>query len=195
MELVTASVTEEVSKIFRRLFTPISTRSITLRPSLGSPCIARKKELMVRSNVAASSSARSRNHKAEKPAQPAATTGQNDKAQAPDKRPAVRQRPKGAPGVRLWGFVRRHEDAREKTAASELLTHDIAIWYDEKRCRFQVVSDHKIIDDLAPSEFVQFVRALRYSTTQILFKFENRHDGTAGRPLCVWSTPQATSAA
>ena len=64
---------------------------------------------------------------------------------------------------------------------------DIAICYDRIRCRFQIMSDEAVIDDLAPVEFVQFVRALRYSTNQILFKFENQNDGSAGRPICVWN--------
>jgi hypothetical protein len=109
--------------------------------------------------------------------------------------PAAAKQPHKGPGVKLWGFVRRHEDTREKAAAFELMPQDIAIWYDKKRNHFEIVSDHKVIDDLAPVEFVQFVRALRYSTTQILFKFENRCDGTAGQPVCVWSTPIRPGAA
>jgi hypothetical protein len=106
---------------------------------------------------------------------------------------AATNRPYKGPGVKLWGFVRRHQDVQEKAAGSELLPQDIAIWFDRKRSRFEIVAERKVIDDLAPMEFVQFVRALRYSTTQILFKFENRSDGTDGRPVCVWSRPTRPS--
>ena len=113
--------------------------------------------------------------------EPAETTRPADEPPARE-----RQRTRAA-GVRLWGFVRRQQDMREPTPA--LLTQDIAIWHDRKRGRFQVVSDEKVVDDLAPIEFVQFVRALRYSAVQKLFKYENQHDGTAGRAVMVWATP------
>jgi hypothetical protein len=46
------------------------------------------------------------------------------------------------------------------------------------------VADEKLMDDLAPIEFIQFIRAFRHSTTQILFKF--RYDGSARQPYMVW---------
>jgi hypothetical protein len=109
--------------------------------------------------------------------------------------PTAPNRPHKGPGAKLWGFVRRHEDIRDKVTAFAMMPQDIAIWYDKKRNRFEIVADHKVIDDLAPVEFVQFVRKLRYSATRILFKFESRSDGTAGRPVCVWSAPIKPDAA
>ncbi len=142
---------------------------------------------MVKSSVAALSPATSRKHKSENhPARPSAAADQDEKIKLIQKEPAPKRPKQRLAGVRLWGFVRRQEDVHEKT---ELLTQDIAIWYDKKRGRFQIVSEQKVVDDLAPVEFVQFVRALRFSATQILFKFENRHDGSVGRPVCVWSQP------
>jgi hypothetical protein len=108
---------------------------------------------------------------------------------------AATNRPHKGPDVKLWGFVRRHEDVQEKAAGFDLLPQDIAIWFDRKRSRFEIVAARKVIDDLAPMEFVQFVRALRFSTTQILFKFENRSDVTDGRPVRVWSAALRPSAA
>jgi hypothetical protein len=94
--------------------------------------------------------------------------------------------PRTGPGVRLWGFVRRQEDAQEKMSDANLLPQDISLWYDRNDSRFQVISDKKVIDDLAP---IEFARAMRFSTTQVLFKFENRHDGSSGRPIRVWERP------
>ena len=68
----------------------------------------------------------------------------------------------------------------------ELTESDVSLWLDRERYRFLVVVDKVVTDDLAPIEFVQFVRELRHSTTQILFKFETRLDGSVGRPFCVW---------
>lgn len=147
---------------------------------------------MVRAGVAAKREAQGPGAASDEPV-PALPAAPDDDASAATGRPVRRHR-KG-PGARLWGFVRRHEDAKDKTIGSELLPQDIALWYDRRHNRFQVVADHKVIDDLAPVEFVQFVRALRFSATQILFKFENRHDGTAGRPLRVWSAPLHPGAA
>jgi hypothetical protein len=140
---------------------------------------------MVRSSVAAQSKAQSRSAPREdpSPAMLAAPTEENAKTAR------AARRPRKGLGMRLWGFVRRHEDTLDNVAGSELLPQDIEIWYDRKRCRFQVISAQKVIDDLAPVEFVQFVRALRYSSTQILFKFDYHQDGTAGRPVRVWSPP------
>lgn len=127
---------------------------------------------------------------------PASTAPPSGPSQADvDDKPSPPKRPHKGPGVKLWGFVRRHEDARETAVQSELMPQDIAIWYDKKRSRFEIVADHKVIDDLAPVEFVQFVRALRYSNNQILFKFDNRVDGTAGRPVSVWSSQPRSGAA
>lgn len=61
---------------------------------------------------------------------------------------------------------------------------DIGLWLDEKRCRFLVVADKKLMDDLAPIEFIQFIRAFRHSTTQILYKF--RYDGAGRQSFMVW---------
>jgi hypothetical protein len=102
---------------------------------------------------------------------------------------SLTRRQRTGPGVRLWGFVRRQVDAQETTPGSDLLPQDISLWYDRNDSRFQVISDQKVIDDLAPIEFAQFVRAMRFSTNQVLFKFENRQDGTSGRPIRVWSRP------
>jgi hypothetical protein len=86
--------------------------------------------------------------------------------------------------ARLWGFVRRGRMERGEKA--ELSISDTSLWLDRERCRFLIVAEKVIKDDLAPVEFVQFVRELRHSTSQVLFKFEMRHDGTVGRPFCVW---------
>jgi hypothetical protein len=140
---------------------------------------------MVRTSVAARTKAQSRSATVQNAVRGARVPASREEDV---KSPAQRRLRKG-PGVRLWGYVRRHEDIQDNAAGSELLPQDISLWYDRTHSRFQVISDQKVIDDLAPVEFGQFVRALRFSTTQILFKFENSHDGTTGRPVRVWSTP------
>ena len=93
------------------------------------------------------------------------------------------------PRSRLWGFVRSNDGGIDEAGGKRLdmTPQDIGLWLDERRCRFLIAANKKVIDDLAPIEFAQFVRKLRHSTTQVLFKYETRHDGTAGRPRCVWS--------
>jgi hypothetical protein len=68
----------------------------------------------------------------------------------------------------------------------DMAPQDIGLWLDERRCRFLIAADKRVIDDLAPVEFAQFVHKLRHSTTQILYKYETRYDGVAGRAYCVW---------
>ncbi len=63
---------------------------------------------------------------------------------------------------------------------------EVGLWLDQENCRFLIAVDKIVIDELVPIEFAQFVRALRHSTTQILFKFEIRDDGSV-RPFNVWS--------
>jgi hypothetical protein len=142
---------------------------------------------MARSSVAALHPASTRNSSESKEPnrRPATKVGDGEANKAVVKgAPRKRQQPVPS-GSRLWGFVRREEVGREKDPG--LMPDDFAIWYDSKRCRFVIVADKTLIDDLAPVEFVQFVRELRHSTSQSLFKFENRHDGSAGRPIRVWS--------
>jgi hypothetical protein len=88
------------------------------------------------------------------------------------------------PNARLWGFVRHTRDRMERDP--ELKETDVRLWLDGDRCRFLVARNRVVKDDLAPIEFVQFVRELRHSTTQLLFKYETRGDGAVGRPVCVW---------
>jgi hypothetical protein len=87
--------------------------------------------------------------------------------------------------ARLWGFIRHGKAPRGEDP--KLTESDISLWFDQECCRFFILADKVVKDDLAPIEFVQFVRELRHSTTQILFKFETRLDGSVGRPYCVWS--------
>lgn len=101
-----------------------------------------------------------------------------------DRRKRVQK--KVPPRSRLWGFVRSIDEAGERSL--DMTTQDVGLWLDEKRCRFLIAADKKVIDDLAPIEFAQLVRKLRHSTTQILYKYETRYDGLAGRPVCVWPT-------
>lgn len=96
------------------------------------------------------------------------------------------------PRSRLWGFVRNTHEAGDNSP--DMTAQDIGLWLDERRCRFLVAADKKVIDDLAPVEFAQLVRKLRHSTTQILYKYETRHDGLAGRPRCVWPSQQPVRA-
>jgi hypothetical protein len=93
--------------------------------------------------------------------------------------------PRSVPSdARLWGFVRRGKVESQKGVI--LSESDVSLWLDQQRCRFLVVAEKVVKDDLAPVEFVQFVRELRHSTSQVLFKFEILHDGKVGRPFCVW---------
>jgi hypothetical protein len=141
---------------------------------------------MYRPRVAAKSKARSREATLKNRIEAAPTAADNDDPTSSD---SLTRHQRTGPGVRLWGFVRRQEDAQETIPGSDLLPKDISLWYDRNESRFQVISDQKVIDDLAPIEFAQFVRAMRFSTSQVLFKFENRQDGTSGRPIRVWSRP------
>jgi hypothetical protein len=93
--------------------------------------------------------------------------------------------------ARPWGFVRHlsleealNGEASDDTAPSE---PDTSLWWDVDRHRFLVASQDLVIDDLAPLQFVQFVRELRDVTNRILFKYERRQDGSTGRAHRVWS--------
>jgi hypothetical protein len=93
--------------------------------------------------------------------------------------------------ARLWGFVRELEledvlkGDGDKNAT--LLSTDTTLWWDDVRHRFLIATDDKIIDDLSPLQFVQFIRELRDMSNRILFKIERRPDGSAGRPHRVWA--------
>ena len=89
------------------------------------------------------------------------------------------------PHARLWGFVRRVEDGHLRNA--ELMAQDTTLWYDRDRHRFLVAFDKLIMDDLAPLEFVHFIRKMRGVSTRVLFKLEARLNGKAGRARRVWS--------
>jgi len=93
--------------------------------------------------------------------------------------------------ARLWGFVRHFDfgDALkgEDGKSVELAEQDASLWWDGERQRFLIVSENRIIDDLAPLQFIQFVRELRDVTNRILFKFERKQDGSAGRAQRVWA--------
>jgi hypothetical protein len=100
-------------------------------------------------------------------------------------------RPTSVPdNSRLWGFVRelQLEDVLkgdgDKNAT--LMSTDTTLWWDDVRHRFLIATDEKVIDDLSPLQFVQFVRELRDITNRILFKIERRPDGSAGRTHRVW---------
>jgi hypothetical protein len=185
------AIAAELSKVFAGAF-PFDFRKADYCARLPAPCRVRKLKLMVKSSARALSSAKKHHGKSKSRVQPVAPADQAEDVMLAKSEPASERPRQRAAGVRLWGFVRRQEDVREKTP--ELLPQDIVIWYDNKRCRFEIVSDQTVVDDLAPVEFVQFVRALQYSTTQILFKFENRHDGSVGRPVCVWLAPLVSGA-
>jgi hypothetical protein len=88
------------------------------------------------------------------------------------------------PDARPWGFIRRGTVPNGEDPVP--MESDVSLWLDRERYRFLVVADKVVKDDLAPIEFVQFVRELRHSTTQILFKYEIRLDGSVGRPFSVW---------
>jgi hypothetical protein len=94
-------------------------------------------------------------------------------------------------GARLWGFVRHFDFGEalkgEDTKSVELAEQDASLWWDGERQRFLIVSENRIIDDLAPLQFIQFVRELRDVTSRILFKFERKQDGSAGRAQRVWA--------
>jgi hypothetical protein len=93
--------------------------------------------------------------------------------------------------ARLWGFVRELEledvlkGDSDKNAT--LLSTDTTLWWDDVSHRFLIATDDKIIDDLSPLQFVQFIRELRDMTNRILFKIERRTDGSAGRAHRVWA--------
>jgi hypothetical protein len=96
-----------------------------------------------------------------------------------------REEPEQMPqGARLWGFIRHGQPKKEPVKLTE---SDISLWYHQEHCRFFVLADKGVKDVLAPVEFVQFIRELRHSTSQVLFKFETGLDGSVGRPYCVWA--------
>jgi hypothetical protein len=87
-------------------------------------------------------------------------------------------------GARLWGFIRHGHAKKDEPKLTET---DISLWYHQEHCRFFILADKGVKDVLAPVEFVQFVRELRHSTSQVLFKFEIHLDGSVGRPYCVFA--------
>jgi hypothetical protein len=106
-------------------------------------------------------------------------------------KPRPERKEKIPESARLWGFVRQlsleealNGEASDGTTPSE---PDTSLWWDVERHRFLVVSQDLVIDDLAPLQFVQFVRELRDVTNRILFKYERRQDGSTGRAHRVWS--------
>jgi hypothetical protein len=109
----------------------------------------------------------------------------------PDPDPQVPEPEKRVPeGAFLWGFVRR--TANDKDDAAALRETDIGLWLDEKRYRFVVASGREVKDDLAPMEFIQFIRELKHSRTQTLFKLGNCFDRSPRRATPVWTRPIAT---
>ena len=90
-----------------------------------------------------------------------------------------------------WGFVRNldtGDDLAARAASNHAPTErDATLWWDKERSRFLVVMNDRIIDDLAPLQFVQFVRQLRHASSRILFKYERRPDGATGRAARVWA--------
>ena len=91
--------------------------------------------------------------------------------------------------ARAWGFVRNLQIApttREQSREVKPAEKDVTLWLDEERYRFLVATDQRVIDDLSPLQFVQFVRQLRHVTSRILFKYERQPNGSA-RALRVWA--------
>jgi hypothetical protein len=116
-----------------------------------------------------------------------------DDSQGIDELESQSKRPKEdiPQSARLWGFIRQlslgeifNAEASKNATPTE---NDATLWWDIDRHRFLVVSENLIIDDLSPLQFVQFVRELRDVTSRILFKFERRHDGSAGKARRVWA--------
>jgi hypothetical protein len=91
--------------------------------------------------------------------------------------------------ARLWGFVRR--TANENDNSVGLRDTDVALWLDEESYRFLVAAGRAVKDDLAPMEFIQFIRKLKHSHSQTLFKLGNSFDRTPRRATVVWSRPVA----
>jgi hypothetical protein len=91
--------------------------------------------------------------------------------------------------ARLWGFVRR--TANERDDGASLKETDVALWLDENCYRFLVAAGRSVKDDLAPLEFVQFIRELRHSRSQTLFKLGNSFVRSPPRATVVWPRPLA----
>jgi hypothetical protein len=93
--------------------------------------------------------------------------------------------------ARAWGFVRNLRPGQG--APSELpqnlkpTENDVTLWLDEERFRFLVASGQRVIDDLSPLQFVQFVRELRHVTSRVLFKYDRQSGGPAQRAFRVWA--------
>jgi hypothetical protein len=107
----------------------------------------------------------------------------------PDIAPPVRNQ-RVPDRARAWGFVRnlQHgESAKKQPRDIKPAEKDVTLWLDEERYRFLVAADRRVVDDLSPIQFVQFVRQLRHVTSQILFKYEREPNGAAGRALRVWA--------
>ena len=92
--------------------------------------------------------------------------------------------------ARFWGFVRR--TANEKDDSASPRETDVGLWLDETRYRFLVAAGRSVKDDLAPLEFVQFIRELKHSNSQTLFKLGNSFDRSPARATAVWPKPVAT---
>lgn len=92
--------------------------------------------------------------------------------------------------ARLWGFVRR--TANEKDDSAAVRETDVALWLDEDCYRFLVAAGRIVKDDLAPLEFIQFIRELKHSRSQTLFKLGSSFDRTPRRATAVWTRPIAT---
>jgi len=106
--------------------------------------------------------------------------------QAP--RPLVEKVPSTA---RAWGFVRnlRPGEGPPSEQAQDIKPSesDVTLWLDEERFRFLVASGQRVIDDLSPLQFVQFVRELRHVTSRILFKYDRQSTGPTQRAFRVWA--------
>ena len=91
--------------------------------------------------------------------------------------------------ARLWGFVRR--TANEKDDSASLRETDVGLWLDEQCYRFLVTAGRSVKDNLAPLEFIQFIRELKHSRSQTLFKLGSSFQPSPRRATAVWSRPVA----
>jgi hypothetical protein len=93
--------------------------------------------------------------------------------------------------ARAWGFVRnlRPGEGTPSELPQDLKPseNDVTLWLDEERFRFLVASGQRVIDDLSPLQFVQFVRELRHVTSRILFKYDRQTSGPPQRAFRVWA--------
>jgi hypothetical protein len=95
------------------------------------------------------------------------------------------------PSARLWGFIRQLNVGEtldvEASNSVKQAERDVAVWWNVDGGRFLIAAEKKVVDDVSPLQFVQFVRQLRDVTSRILFKYERRSDGTTGCIYRVWS--------